>query len=65
MTETLETLAAGDVVETRMGHRYHVLRIKGRDIEGRDLAECGSIKHPDFDPYTFPVEALRKAEVEA
>lgn len=65
MTETLETLAAGEVVETRMGHRYYVLRIKGRDIEGRDLVECGSIKYPEFDPYTFPVDAVRKVEVEA
>lgn len=59
MTETLETLAAGDVVETRLGHRYRVIRI----VRER-LIECSSIKYPEFDPYTFPVEALQRTEAE-
>ena len=58
METIIEALAIGDLVETRLGHRYRITRI----ISERNLVVCESLRWPEFSPYTFYAEALQRIE---
>lgn len=58
METTIETLAVGGLVETRLGHRYRIIRI----MSERNLVVCESLRWPQFSPYTFHPDSLQRIE---